>query len=341
MNEHPATGRHDRFLWVGSYTPTMGGAGAGIGLLRVRAADDALEFLGTVAETSSPSFVSPSVDGRVLYSADEAGRVEAFRRGPDHTLKALGGQPTSGGFPCHLSVTSDHLYACNYGDGSIDVFPLDHEGRIGPARQRLASRGSGPNPAQDGPHAHSTLVIGDTVLSADLGTDRVHAHSADGGTLARTASAILPPGTGPRDLRVHGDRVILLGELSGGVFALDGTGAVVASGRLVESWVDGDHAAGLAVDSTGTFLYSGLRGSNRIAVVRLSDLSAVADVPCEGDWPRHLCILPGADEDDLLLVANQLSSSIAGFRIDRATGIPRPSGSPVRVASPTFLQPVL
>lgn len=360
-------------LWVGGYTPTMGGTAEGIGLLRVGSDDGGVEFLGTVIATSSPSFLASGVDGNsgagagaVLYATDEAGRVESFRRGPGFTLQALGGRATSGGFPCHLSVTPDALYVSNYADGSIDVFPLDcgpihggaldggplddfphggAAGGIGPLRQTLASSGGGPNPAQDGPHAHSTLVIDGVVLSADLGADRVHAHSVVGGSLVRGSSVVLPPGTGPRDILAQGDRVIVLGELSGAILELDARGGVIARGAVADSWVPGDHAAALAVDSTGTFAYTGLRGSNRIAVVRLSDLSPVAAVSCAGDWPRHLCVLPdespGAGRGDLLLVANERSSTVSCFRIDPATGIPSPIGSPVAVASPTFLLPVL
>jgi 6-phosphogluconolactonase len=352
-------GAASRHLWVGGYTPTMGGTAEGIGLLRVGSDGDGIEFLGTVIATSSPSFLASGGGGNsgdgaggagaVLYATDEAGRVESFRRGPGFTLLALGGRATSGGFPCHLSVTPDALYVSNYADGSIDVFPLTGSpaagGGIGALRQTLASSGSGPNPAQDGPHAHSTLVVDGSILSADLGADRVHVHSLEGGSLVRGSSVALPPGTGPRDLLAQGAGTILLGELSGAVFALDGHGEVIARGAVADSWVDGDHAAALAVDSTGTFAYTGLRGSNRIAVVRLSDLSPVAAVSCAGDWPRHLCVLPdespGAGRGDLLLVANERSSTVSCFRIDPTTGIPRPIGSPAAVASPTFLLPVL
>jgi 6-phosphogluconolactonase (cycloisomerase 2 family) len=368
-------------IWVGGYTPPMGTA-EGISLLRYPADGTRPSVLGTTP-TSSPSFLAVgggAGNGGVLYATDEAlaatadtgavtsrttGRVEAFRMAPGSMLEPLGGQPTSGGFPCHVSVTADGLYVSNYLDGSIDVYPLLPGGAIGELRQTLVSTGSGPNPAQDGPHAHSTLVRhsgsrASTVLSADLGADRVHVHPVVDGSLVRASSVVLPPGTGPRDLLALGDRVILLGELQGTIFALDGGGGddsdgddsgtgpwrIAAAGALAADWVDGDHAAALAVDGAGRFLYTGLRGSNRVAVIRVSDLSPVATVPCGGDWPRHLCVIPGGvsaggASADLLLVANQLSSTVAAFRLDAVTGIPHPLGSPVDVASPTFLLPVL
>jgi 6-phosphogluconolactonase len=335
------TGLH---LRVGGYTSTMGGKAEGISLLRCDADGTGLEVVG-ITPTPSPSFLASGATG-VLYATDEfgtgeAGRIEAFRPGPGFALEPLGGQPTSGGFPCHVSVTGDRLYVSNYHDGSIDIFPLASDGVIGERIQTLASRGSGPNPVQASPHAHATLVRGSTILSADLGADRVHVHSISGGSLERTASVLLPPGTGPRDLRSHDGRVILLGELRGTIFALDADGQVIAAGTIADDWVDDDHAAALASDSSGTFLYTGLRGSNRIAVIRASDLCPVATIPSGGDWPRHLCVIPGHGAGDILLVANQRSSTVTAFRIDPATGIPHPIGSPLDVASPTFLLPVL
>ena len=125
-----------------------------------------------------------------------------------------------------------------------------------------------------------------------------------------------------------------------------GNWQVSVSGTIAEDWVDGDHAAVLAVHSSGRFLYAGLRCSVRIAVIRFSDLSPVTAIPYGGHWPRHLCVIPasvihGRLRADLLLVANQLSSTVAAFRLDAATGIPHPLGSPLDVASPTFLLPVL
>ncbi|MES2095013.1 MAG: beta-propeller fold lactonase family protein [Actinomycetota bacterium] len=321
-------------VWVGGYTPTMGGTAAGISLLRLDGDGSLLELLDTT-RTSSPSYLATGAGG-LLYATDEAGRIEAFRRGPGLSLKPLGGQPTSGGFPCHVSVSSDRLFVSNYRDGSLDIFPLTADGGVGHRVGTLAGSGSGPNTAQDGPHAHSTLVIGSAVLSADLGADRVHVHRIVRGMLVREASVALPPGTGPRDLLAHAGRTILLSELGGTIFTLDDRARIIAAGMIAEDWVEGDHAAGLAVDARGRFLYTGLRGSNRIAVVRSSDLSPVATVPCGGDWPRHVSVV-----GDVLLVANQLSSTITAFRIDSATGIPRPLGSPVDVASPTFLLPVV
>jgi 6-phosphogluconolactonase (cycloisomerase 2 family) len=331
----PAAGQ----LWVGSYTPSMGG-GEGIGAMVLR--DGAVGYTGTAARVSSPSFLANGIVPGVIYATDEAnGRVEAFRRTADTglTLEHLGGQGTTGAAgasPCHISVTADRLYVANYMSGAVDVFPVLEDGRIGPLDTSFAGAGSGPHPAQDGSHAHATLVVGDTLLSADLGSDQLHVHRWIDGELTRVSSASMPPGTGPRDFVLAPDgRIFVLGELSGAILEIDDEGRILRSGQAAASSVAGDHLAALAIDADGRFLYTGLRGSNRIAVVDSRTLTPVADVPCGGDWPRHLVLSGG-----LLHVANEHSSTVASFRIDRETGIPEPLGSPAGMPSPTYLLPV-
>jgi 6-phosphogluconolactonase len=325
-------------VWAGCYTGSQG-AGQGIGALRPRA-DGSLEFLGLAVAASSPSFVANGVGGRVVYAVDEANaRVEAFSRADGYELIPLGGQDTSGPAPCHLAVTEHWLYVANYGSGVIDVFPLTADGSIGPAAQSLTASGRGPKPEQDGPHAHSTF-LGPSVLTADLGLDQVHLHRRRDGLLTRTGSLHLPPGTGPRDFASpaggDGSLVYLIGELTASVFALQVSAdavSIVASGQAVAEPVEGDHGAGLQLSDDGRYLYSGLRGSNRVIVIRTSDLSPVADVSCGGDWPRNLTLV-----GDMLYVANQRSSTVTSFRID-SDGIPSPVGEPEPVPSPTFLCP--
>ena len=103
-------------IWAGGYTPTMGGTAKGISLLRWDTDGTGLELLDTTP-TSSPSFLATgrgALRGGLLYATDEfgtgeVGRIEVFRHGPGLSLEPLGGQPTSGGSPCHVSVTRDRL----------------------------------------------------------------------------------------------------------------------------------------------------------------------------------------------------------------------------------------
>ncbi|WP_267898934.1 lactonase family protein [Terrimesophilobacter mesophilus] len=323
-------------IWAGAYTASMGGFSRGISAVRLT--EKGLQFAGIGAVTSSPSYIIHSPVEGMIYAVDEAnGRVEAFlRKGKSTALIPMGGQPTSGTEPCHLAATPEWLYAANYRSGQVDVFPIGADGKIGALHQSLTSSGKGPKPEQDGPHPHSTLAFGDTAITADLGTDRVNVYRWADGRLGLESSLELPAGTGPRDLAVSptAGKVYLLGELGGSIFALGGGRnlQVVQSGG--SGAAPGDHAAGLVVDPTGRFLYTALRGSNRIVAVDAKTLEPIADLPSGGDTPRGLCIV-----GNLLFVANQNSGTLAAFQLDPQSGIPMMVGTPLFIDSPTCLLP--
>lgn len=323
-------------LWAGAYTESMGGFSRGIAAVRI--GEKGLQFAGYGAITSSPSYLIHSQVPGVIYAVDEAnGRVEAFRRkGKSTTLSPMGGQPTSGALLCHLAATDQWLYASNYGTGQVDVFPLDAAGKIGPLHQSLLSSGSGPKPEQDGPHAHSTLAFGDTAITADLGTDRVNVYRWNEGQLGLESSIELPAGTGPRDFAVSptAGKVYVIGELGGAIFTLGGGRNLQVMKAGSSGAAPGDHAAGLVVDATGRFLYTALRGTNRIVAINAETLEPIADLSSGGDGPRGLCIV-----GNLLFVANQNSGSVVAYQLDQQSGIPMMVGSPLLLDSPTCLLP--
>jgi 6-phosphogluconolactonase (cycloisomerase 2 family) len=163
------------------------------------------------------------------------------------------------------------------------------------------------------------------VLTLDLGADRLHVHErGTGGSHTRVDSLALPAGTGPRDLHaLPSGELALLGEWSCEVLVLDPAGRefeIMQILTLPGATPGQDQAAALGVSVDGRFLYAGIRGADRIAVIALDDdgLRAVDSVPSGGRWPRHLLV-----DGELLHVANQLSNVIATFRIG-ADGIPVP-----------------
>jgi 6-phosphogluconolactonase len=321
-------------IWVGGYTPEMDGVGRGIAALR--RTGSIVEYLGVLAETPSPSFLTRS--GDVLYAAGEGGpSVSAFRITPVG-LEMLGTQPSAGTFPCSISIIDSLLVEACYGDGIVGVHRLNRDGIPGPVVQALGDTGAGPHPAQDGPHAHDALRVDDsTVLTTDLGTDRVHIHSLGAEGLTRTGSLQMPAGTGPRDLVLHPSGVVwMLGELSGELFVLKReSDSFVVDGRVaLPGAAPGDHSAAIATSSDGRYVYVGHRGSNTVSVVSVdatgSELSPVASVGCGGDWPRHLIV-----DGDFLHVANQRSSTVATFLLG-TDGVPELLGS-IAVPSPTYL----
>jgi len=309
---------------VGAYGPDMDGGSPGITRLRSRD-DGSLEVDATIViDLPSPAFLA--ADHTTLYAALEGSAEVALI--DLESLTVTSRVSSSGPYPCHIGVYDETVVVANYGDGSLAVL-------AGPV---LTAEGRGPHPAQDGPHAHSSLELEPGIIvSADLGADRIHVHTLVDGVLERTGSVELPPGTGPRDLLLHPSGMLyVLGEHSRSIIVLDwrlGDLLFVDSFGLPDA-EPGDQAAGLVVSHDG-IIYSLLRGSNRVSALSSSEdgraLKSLGSVSSAGDWPRHLAL-----DGRILHVANQRSGDIASFALGE-DDLPVLITPPIAVPSPTYL----
>ena len=186
---------------------------------------------------SNPSFLTPSADGSRVYAVGEDEGVSStanalsFDRAKG-TLSLINSQPTNGGAPCNITLSSkeDYVLTANYMGGSITVFPLGNRGEI-LAGDTLTFTGSGPDKERQAqPHLHSVLFTPDNrlLLANDLGTDCIHVfpvnNKKNGNLLNRTESydVRLAPGAGPRHtcFAPDGKHAYLITELSGDVIVL-------------------------------------------------------------------------------------------------------------------------
>src|SRR5260370_23105411 len=136
---------------------------------------------GVAAETRDPSWVAVHPSGKFLYAASEAGKassVSAFAvDAKSGKLTLLNQIPSLGEDPCYLSFDKGgkYLLVANYSSGTIAVFPILAEWRLGEHTALVKDQGAaGPNKErQEGPHAHWIETSPDNrlVLVADLGLE--------------------------------------------------------------------------------------------------------------------------------------------------------------------------
>jgi 6-phosphogluconolactonase len=350
------TGKADPMLYIGTYTDD--GRSKGIYRAKMSHGTGALTLIGVAAETTNPSFVIGSRDGKSVYAVNEVGDVDgkpaggasAFaRERPSGALRATAKQDTHGTFPCYASTdrTGRFLFAANYGSGNVAMFPIARDGTIGAASAVIQHRGTGPNKErQEGPHAH--CVIPDPanrfLLVSDLGIDRVMVYPFDAktGKLTTTPAAhgVAHPGAGPRHLAFgHGGRMLYVSnELAATVTAYRydaKTGALSAvqtlpavsesgialAGSDAAASATANEPADIHVHPSGRFLYLSNRGPNSVSVFAIDSHS--------GKLTPVQVVSCGGDwprnfaidpTGAFLLVANQKSDSIVTFRIDHATG---------------------
>ena len=359
--DKPAANRK-YLVFVGTYTTKT--ESKGIYAYEFDADTGRLTPKGVAAETPDPSWVAVHHGGKYLYAANEAGKastVSAFAVDvKSGRLTLLNQMPSLGEDPCYLSFdkTGKYVLVANYSSGTIAVFPILAEGRLGEHTAMVKDAGAtGPNKKhQEGPHAHWIETSPDNrfVLVADLGLDEVLVYKLDAtsGTLTpnEPAFARLKAGSGPRHAVFYpnGKFVFAVSELSSTAtsFAYD-----VKKGTLKETgtastlppgFCGRNDVAETAVHPNGKFLYVSNRGNDSIAILSIDPgnrtLAPAGGIPTGGKEPRHFAIDPSGK---YLLAENQFSNNIVVFKIDPATGGLTPTGQVVEVPSPVdiaFLQ---
>jgi len=348
----------DCLAFVGTYTTKTNSKG--IYAFRYDAATGQLTSLGVAAETTDPSFLAVHPNGKYLYAVNEAGKastVSAFAldKATGH-LALLNQLPALGEDPCYISLdrSGKFVLVANYSSGSIVVFPIQSDGKLGEHTALLQDSGPlGPNKErQEGPHAHWIETTRDNRLAliADLGLDEVliEKFDATAGTLKpnQPAFAKLKAGAGPRHLAVHpnGKFVFAASELSSTVtaFSFDAKKGslkeIGALSTLPPGFSGRNDVAEIAVHSNGKFLYVSNRGNDSIAIFAVDPgkgtLTTIGGVPTEGKEPRHFAIDPTGR---YLFAENQLSDTIVIFRFDPASGQLSPTGDSVPIPSPVDL----
>jgi 6-phosphogluconolactonase len=342
-------GTEETLIWTGCYTADRNGNGHGITVL---AADDAgqLGSVGLAVEANSPSFLAWHPTLPVIYAVAEEGKtVRAYRRAGNTTLEAFGEPWPAGEATCHVAADPQgrFIVATCWGDGQVILYELDHDGAITSRTSAAAAvdpHSTAPVDDERPSRAHSSLMLPDgRVMTTDLGYDMVRVWQyIPGEGLQPDHQVVLPKGSGPRHMARHRSGTVFVDteysvEVAAARMEPDGTYELTAIvPASVNKPFDGDSGAEIALSPDGRFAYMGVRGSNRICVLKVShngnELEPLADVPCGGDWPRHHLVREG-----WLYVANEGSNDVVSFRLDPETGLPDGPVGRVETGSPSML----
>ncbi|WP_200846827.1 beta-propeller fold lactonase family protein [Arthrobacter sp. 18067] len=338
-------------IWVGCYTADRNGHGQGITALSADE-DGQLTSVGLAIEANSPSFLALHPTVPVIYAAAEEGKtVRAYRRTGDAELEAFGEPWPAGDATCHVAVDPQGRFvvATCWGDGQVILYELDDDGAITSRTSAAAAvdpHFTAPTDRERPSRAHSSLMLPDgRVMTTDLGHDLVRVWKyVPGEGLQPDHQVVLPKGSGPRHMARHRSGTVFVDtEYSVEVAAVrmepDGTYELTAIvPASINKPFDGDSGAEIALSPDGRFAYMGVRGSNRICVLKVThdgkQLEPLADVPCGGDWPRHHLV-----REDWLYVAHERSNDVVSFKLDPATGLPDGPVSRVGTGSPSVLVP--
>jgi len=349
-------------VFVGTYTHKT--ASKGIYALRFDDRNGKLSALVVGAESVDPSFMTVDPSGKYLYTVNEVGNYAGSKSGAvsayaidrsSGKLTLLNQVASGGADPCFVSFdkTGKYLLVANYTGGSVAVFPIGADGKLGAASAMEQHQGHGVvEERQDGPHAHWIATSPDNryALEADLGVDEVlvDKFDASSGTLAPNDPPFtkVEPGAGPRHLAFspNGKFVYVTNELGSTVTVLSYDAAAgTLEAKQTMSTLPGDYngpnsTAEIAVHPSGKFLYVSNRGRDSIAVFGITAktglLTSIGDFLTRGKTPRNFVI---DSSGRFLLVANQESNDIEVFRIDTSSGELEFTGERLEVPAPVDL----
>jgi 6-phosphogluconolactonase len=359
-----AFAQHNKYLvYVGTYTEE-GSASKGIYAYRFDSDTGKVTSIGLAAETINPSFLAVHPNHRFLYAVNEVGTYKGAKSGAVSAfaidratgkLTLLNEVASKGADPCYITVdkTGKYVLVANYSGGSVAVFPVLPDGRLGEASAFTQHIGHGTDPQrQEGPHAHSIDLSPDNrfAMVDDLGLDETLAYKFDStkGSLAPDpVFAKADPGAGPRHFAFHpnGHFAYVINEMQSSVtaFGYDGKAGVLHPLQTISTLPKGftgeNTDAEIEVHPSGKFLYASNRGHDSIAVFAIDatkgTLTLVEYVPTKGKTPRSFEISPGGS---LLFAANEKSNNVVIFRIDQQTGRLTPTGQTLDVAEPVCVK---
>jgi len=356
--------KHTYLVYVGTYTEE-GSRSKGIYAYRFDPATSEITSVGLAAKTINPSFLAVHPNHRFLYAVNEVGNYKDQKSGAvsafaiDHAtgkLTLLNQVTSRGADPCYITVdkTGKYVLVANYSGGSVAVFPVLEDGRLGEASAFVQHTGHGRDPErQEAPHAHSIDVSADNrfAIVDDLGLDQTLVYRLDRAKGSLTPNkppfAKADPGAGPRHFafRPDGKFAYVINEMASTVsaFAFDGKAGVLRPLQTISTIPKGFAAhnddAEIEVHPSGKFLFASNRGHDSIAVFGIDSnkgtLSLVEYAPTKGKTPRSFEIDPTGS---LLFAENEKSDNIVVFRIDQKTGHLTPTDQVLEVVEPVCVK---
>ena len=353
--------RQKCIFYVGTYTDH---SSKGIYAFRFDSATGESTSLGLASESANPSFLAIASSGQFLYAINEisqfngqpTGAVSAFAIQPKTAkLTLLNQVPSRGEGPAHIALDRSGKYALvsNYDSGSVAVFPLREDGRVGEATAFAQHKGSSVNKErQEGPHAHAAVFSPDNrfVIVADLGLDQLLVYRFDAATGALGGDPQIVravPGAGPRHLvfDAAGRHLYVINEMQSTVvtYGYDAVNGTLSELQTVSALPKGfartSEAAEIETHSSGNFIFASNRGDDSIAVFAVNakdgTLTPVEIDSTGGKTPRNFVLDPTGV---WLLAANQDSDDIVVFRVDPSTGHLTRSGPELHVPSPVCVR---
>lgn len=346
--------QHSYYLTIGTYNVNAK-ADTSIWIYLFDSNDGSFKKLSGFTGINNPSYMAWSNDNHYLYAVSENGPKESRLNALSFdnvtaNFTLLNSEPTAGADPCFVSVAPDGRFAvtADYSGGSVSVFPILADGKLGACSQSFRYIGAGHNPSrQEAPHLHTVRFTPDStlMLATDLGLDRVYTYNIDKNDSAflvpdTAATLQMPAGSGPRHIAFapNSPYLYIINELSGNVSVIKNENNRMTIVQEVEA--DTLHAGGSAdihITPDGKFLYATNRlQGDGIAIFRIGTDGLLTKVGYQptGRHPRNFVISPNGK---YLLLASRDDNRVEIYTINPTDGQLTLQPQTIQIESPVCL----
>ncbi|MBL4884908.1 MAG: lactonase family protein, partial [Planctomycetaceae bacterium] len=273
---------------------------------------------------------------------------------------------SGGAGPTYASIhpSGRFLLVANYFGGSVSVFPILPDGRLGQASDVKTDVGKiGPTVATNAPvgsfafsghdrtHAHmiQSDPSGRFVLHVDLGLDKIFVWKFNDKTGTLTAnnppSISLPAGDGPRHFHFHPNGRWFYSIQEEGsnlvLFDYDAKKGLLSARQTISTLPPGftgsNFCSEILVSADGKFVYAGNRLHDSIGIFSVGPdgkLTYVTEEWTRGNYPRSFSFDPTGQ---FLYCCNQRADSVAVFEVNHKTGGLRFTNHYAPVGNPSHL----
>ena len=287
-----------------------------------------------------------STKSRFLYaSIPSSNTIVAYREDPNSgVLTQLSGSPISAGSAIEalaMHPSGKYLYAANSGSNNISEYTISTTGALTEVTPRTNAGTS--------PTLLSMDSAGSFLYAVNSGSSDISVYSIDSSTgqltpVAQTSGATAPIGVQAMNLALtpSGNFLYVTGEVgsaggtsTGVIEAFPVSQGVIGPLPVANSpFFTGNNPLGLAIDSSGSHLYTANKQDNSISGFTINaDGSLAAIGPAIGTSFSAPVALLVDKSGKYLYVANQGSSNVGAFNIGTNGGLTLLSGSPFSTGS--------
>lgn len=252
------------------------------------------------------------------------------------------------GSPCYVTTNGKIVVTANYGGGTVNVLPLDDDGRLKVLSQTFTGSMEGPDTVrQSVPHMHCATFTpdGKNLMASDFSSDRILLFDVvnDGTSLqsAEDKNIELKPDTGTRHIIFDADdsHAYVIGELSGEITVLKHTDTGYKPVQRIECDPVHERAsADIRLSPDGKHLYaSNRRRNDGIAIFSVDELTGLLTYigyQQTGNSPRTFALSP---DGQFLLVACRDSNAVEVYRRDKDSGLLTLTDTITDLTKPVFV----